>query len=118
VKWKIYYSDGKTISSEDATPFSIERRVGVQVIVQEDPEKGWLALPPYDYYMFGARGGAPKWFPGDQVGLFQYITQPGSKCILLGEWVDDIIYRKILNRATEDRMFACKTGYAPWERQP
>lgn len=115
--WKIYYSDGSTISSEDATPSSIIKRTGVQVIIQENSEKGWVAVCGYDYFMWDDRGAGAKWFRGDDGGFFQYITQPGSKHILLGEWVDDVVYREILNRANEDRMFANKTGCAPWERK-
>lgn len=116
--WTIYYSDGSTITSNDATPASITRRVGVQAIVQEDAEKGWIIVCGYDYFMWDARGGKAKWFKGDDVGFYQYITQPGSKYILLGEWVDDAAYRAILQRANEDRAYANKTGYAPWERMP
>lgn len=118
VKWKIYYSDGSTFSSEDATPFSLERRVGVQVIIQEHLDKGWIALSGYDYFMWDDKGAGAKWWKGDEAGFFQYITQPGSKCILLGEWVDDVVYNKILERAQKDRMFCNKTGYKNYERQP
>ena len=118
MKWNIYYSDGTTLSSEAATPSSIVKRVGVQVIIQEDNEKGWIAVSGYDYFMWDARGGDAKWFRGDDAGLFQYLTQPGSKFVLLGEWVDDVAYREILQRANKDRTFANKSGFAPWERKP
>ena len=118
MRWRVYYSDGSTICSEDATPSSLARRVGIQAIVQEDPEKGWIILCGYDYFVWDARGGPPKWFRSDEGGFFQYITQPGSKHILLGEWIDDLAYREVLNRANADRTFAAKTGYTPWERKP
>ena len=80
--WTIYYPDGTTINSNAATPSSITRRTGIQVIIQEDAEKGWLALPPYDYYMWDDRGNGAKWFPGDQVGFFQYITHIDASIFL------------------------------------
>ena len=118
MNWQIYYSDGTIINSENVTPSSIVKRTGVQVIIQKDREKGWLAVCGYDFFMWDDRGNGAKWFRGDYAGLFQYITQPGSKYILLGEWVDDVVYREILQRVNKDRAFASKTGYAPWERKP
>jgi hypothetical protein len=118
MRWKVFYSDGKTISSEDCTPFSIERRVNVQVIIQEDPNHGWVALTGYDYYMWDARGGRAKWFKGNDPGWFQYITSPGSKCVLLGEFIDTKAYNEIFEIARKDMLFQKKTGFANDERKP
>jgi hypothetical protein len=118
MNWKIYYSDGTVISSDDATAFSLERRTGIQAIIQSDNDRGWIALSGDDYYMWDDRGGGAKWFKGDNVGFFQYIIQPGSKAVLLGEFVDTIVYRRILERANKDRTFVSKTGWSNLERQP
>ncbi len=118
MKWKVYYSDGRTVSSENCTAFAIERRVGIQVIIQEDPDHGWVALSGYDYYMWDARGGIPQWFKGDRPGFFQYMTQPGSKCILLGEFIDKRAFNKVSEQAQKDRMFLNKTGFAANEIRP
>jgi hypothetical protein len=116
--WKVYYSDGTTICSEDCTPFAIIRRIGVQVIIQGDPDHGWVSLTGYDYYMWDARGGKAKWFRGNEPGWFQYITQPGSKCVLLGEYIDNKAYGKVVELAHKDRIFLNKTGFANDERRP
>jgi hypothetical protein len=118
LKWRVYYSNGSVISSEDCSPFELTPRVGVQVILQEKPDIGWVALSGYDYFMWDDRGGGPKWFRGDEAGFFQYITQPGEKCVLLGEWVDDEVYGEILREANKDReFFNKKTGWSPHERK-
>jgi hypothetical protein len=118
MKWKVYFSDGATISSNEATAFTIVRRVGIQAIIQEDPTHGWVVLTGYDYYMWDRRGGKAKWFKGNDPGWYQYITQPGEKCVLLGEYIDTAAYNKILEQANKDLIFASKTGFAADERKP
>ena len=114
--WEVHYRDGTYISSEHTTPWAIEKRHGVLVIIQTDTEHNWVTVPPYDYYMWDARGGMPQWYAGDINGLFQYLSEPGSKCVLMGTWVDKYLYRKILDGVVE-RMGE-KQGYNASEYKP
>jgi hypothetical protein len=116
VNWKVYYSNETTISSEEATPFSIEKRDGVQVIVQGSEEHKWRTLSDYDYYMWDARGGDARWFGGDREGLSTYLRQPGHKCVLIGEFIDDKLFRKIFDKAREE--LGNKEAFTRDERHP
>lgn len=114
--WKIFYSDGKRISSEDATPFSIDRRSDVQVIIQDDREHNWVTLSGYDYYMWDDRGNGPKWFGGDREGLSSYLRKPGYKAVLIGDMIDKILFRQIMRDAIEQ--IGEKSGYDSIEKKP
>jgi hypothetical protein len=110
----IFYSDRRTI--EDADPFAINKRSGVQVVVQPDAENRWVTISGGDFYMWDRRGGPEQWFPGDYAGLILYLLQPGRKAVLLGEHVDKYRFREILNAATD--LLGEKAGYNAGERKP
>ena len=105
MSWKVYYSDGVTISSEDATPFSIEKRADVQVIIQESKDHKWVTLSGYDFYMWEDRGGGAIWWGGDHFGLNHYLLQPGYRCVIFGTHIDKDRFRKIFDKARDDMMF-------------
>ena len=92
MSWKVYYSDDTTISSEEATPFNIDRRGDVQVIVQESDDHNWVTLSGWDYYMWDDRGGGAEWFGGDREGLSSYIRKPGYKGVLIGDFIDKELF--------------------------
>ena len=114
--WKVYYSDGTTTSSENATPFNIKHRDDVQVIIQESDDHNWLTLSGYDYYMWDNRGGGEKWFGGDREGLSSYHRKPGYKCVLIGDFIDKKLFKKIYNQARSE--FGNKESFASGERRP
>lgn len=114
--WEVHYSDESFVTSEDFTPYSIEKRSRVQVIIQPESEHNWVTLSGYDYYMWDDRGGGAKWFGGDREGLSDYLRQPGYKCVLIGEMIDKALFRKILNKAIE--RLGEKSGYDRLERKP
>ena len=119
MNWKVYYSDDSTISSENATPFSIEKRADVQVIVQESADHKWVTLSGYDFYMWDARGGKARWWGGDHFGFNHYLLQPGSKCVLFGTHIDNNRFREIFDVARDDIMFLQSKGiFAKDERHP
>ena len=109
MKWRVYYSDGSTISSEDTTPQAIECRTGVQVIVQESDDMKWKTLCATDYYVWDARGGKAKWFKATESGFHQYLMQPGCKCVLFGYEIERKVYNDIFNRARKE--FGEKDGF-------
>jgi len=116
VKWKIYYSDGSTIGSENVTPWSLEKRSDVQVIVQESDEHNWVTRSGSDYYVWDSRGGNPKWFRADIFGLYDYLLKPGFKCVLFGIEIESKTFREIFNKARSE--FGVKEAYEKAERHP
>jgi len=99
MKWVVYYSDDMTISSEDATPWSIERRADVQVIIQGGGRKSWVTVCGDHFYVWDDRGSGPKWWGVDRFGFDHYLLQPGYKCVLFGTSIDNDRFREIFNRA-------------------
>ena len=118
MRWTIYYSDDTTISSRDATPFSIPygRRADVQVIVQESADHNWVTTAGYDYYIWDSRGDETKWWGCDKFGWHHYMLYPGSKCMLFGTMIDKKTFREIYDRARSE--FGNKEVFANNERQP
>jgi hypothetical protein len=116
IYWKIFYTNGSSISSEDATPFSIEQRENVQVIIQRDEEHNWLTLSGYDFYLWDDRGKGAKWWKADRQGRDHYLRQPGSKCVLFGTWIETEDFRRIFNQARDE--FGAKEIFDPDERRP
>ena len=111
------YSDGKTISSQDATPFSITRREDVQVIIQPSDEHNWVTLTGTDYYVWDDRGKGAKWWGvNDRSGLDWYFRKPGYKCVLFGTWIETEDFRRIFNQARE--RWGNKEVFANDERKP
>jgi hypothetical protein len=121
VKWKIYYSDhtkehDTSVSSENATPFSITRRADVQVIIQGDPDHKWVTRSGFDFYVWDQRGGRAEWFEADHFGLDHYLLQPGYRCVLFGTRIDTKRFNEIFNLARQE--WGDKTAFAKHERKP
>lgn len=115
MRWRVYYSDDETISSDEASPFEIERRVDVQVIVQGDPDAGWVTKSGHDFYVWDDRGGGAKWFGATYSGREQYLMKPGEKCVLFGYEIDKKKFSEIFYKAREE--FGEKINYERRERQ-
>lgn len=114
--WEVYFSDGTFVSSKDATPFSIEHREDVQVIIQEEKEHVWRTLTA-EYYVWDDRGEGPKWWRvNDQFGLDWYFRKPGEKCVLFGTWIEKDDFRRIFNKARAN--FGEKSGFDADEQLP
>jgi hypothetical protein len=117
MSWEIFYADGTSISSENATPFSIEHREDVQVIIQESEGHPWRTLTGCDYYVWDDRGAGAKWWRvNDRSGLDWYFRQPGSKCVLYGTWIEKEDFGRIFEQAREK--WGHKEAFASDERHP
>jgi hypothetical protein len=114
--WKVYYSDGSAIGSDEISPFKIERRADIQVIVQESTEHNWITTCAYDFYLWDTKGKETRWWGADQFGFYHYMLQPGEKCVLFGTMLDKETYRKIFNQAREE--FGNKEIFTDSELRP
>lgn len=119
MKWKVYYSNGTTISDHELTPFSIQVRTGVQVIIVADDESGWRTVTGSDFYIWDIRNGdeGPRWYPANSYDLAFYLSRPGYKCVLFGEFVNKKRYREIMNQALNDPDFGEKSTWGAEERR-
>ena len=114
--WEVFFSDESSVSSEDATPFSIEHRTDVQVIIQDSFKHIWTTLSGYGYYVWQTIDDETKWWGVDKFGLYHYWLQPGYRCILLGTWTSNKNFRKIFDRARAK--FGEKSVFERSERKP
>jgi hypothetical protein len=123
-KWKMYFGDGTTLASwEVESVFHIPyyRHRGIQVIVEETVPDGhnWVTTCGDHHYVWDDRGYGYRWWGANDVGLFDYIMQPGPKVVVFGETVDNNTFREIFNRALEDPDFKQPKGtFARDERHP
>lgn len=120
MRWKIWYSNGKTFSNQDGLPQSLEREYhfGVQVITQEDKDHNWATQTGGDFYVWDDRGDGWRWWGVDIWGLVDYVTKPGYKIILLGESVPSDTFGKIFQAAKNDPEFGKKVAFRIKERRP
>lgn len=123
-RWKIYRGDGETLASwevDDVFNIPILFHRGVQVIVEEIPGTGapWVTTCGDHHYVWDNRGLGYRWFGANDAGLYDYMIQPGKKCILLGETVDNNKFSEIFQRAMNDPDFKHpKETFARNERHP
>ena len=115
--YKIYYGNGETFSSQTAPPFLIPKRNDVQVIVQESDNHGWFTQAMNDYYVWDNRGNGWRWWGVDIFGLYDYLLEPGNKCVLFGRTIEGDEFNEIFKRASEDTDFPKKTSFANKERK-
>ena len=96
VKWRVYYGDKTTFSSDDGSPQDAPPW-NVQTIVQPHIESGRYLLPPYDYYIWRDE----RWIGVDACGLADHLVHLGilkldsnfrKKLYRNGQWhnIDDV----------------------------
>ena len=88
--------------------------MGVQVILQVDEEVGFVTLKGSDFYVYQF----DNWIGMDQVGLWDYVFQPGKKIIKCGRYVSNERFREILDIAIKDDNFPNKSGWYKHEERP
>lgn len=106
MRWRIYYGDGTTFSSEDGKP-ELAPALDVQAIVQPERDEygvGRHVLNGRDYYVWlGAEH--QDWDTVDLFGLYDYLQRPGWKRVLFGRSIPTATFREIMQRATHDPDF-------------
>lgn len=98
--WRIYYSDksifdggvGNKPPSRDA-----------QVIVQRDPDRGWITTHGADFYIW--KGG--RWWGADQYGLFRFLMDTGL--VLFGETISHNDFDDIYQQAKAHKLKMAKS---------
>lgn len=121
MKWKIYYTDGSTIDSDQTSPECIDMpyRRGVQVVAQTDKRVGWATQSGDDFYVWDDRGTGHRWWGVDKFGLHDYFLQAGWKCVLFGISTENDTFFELLDKARNDPFFRePKSGYRHEERRP
>ena len=111
MKWKIYYGDGSTYTSEYGTPQVAPSR-DVQVIVQDHPRVGVELVSSADYYVWMVNDDYARWWGVDIFGLFDYLVEAGWKRVLFGRTLLQEEYNEIVKEASED-----KSGWTTLERK-
>lgn len=132
MRWKLYYADGTTFSSEDGVWSDAPYR-GVVVLSTEDPNVG----RELDH---GARGEFFAWWPDatkpwghDRVGILDYLAATGRPTSLLladlslddwraagvkiGRSLDNHLFREILLAAMDDPFLPAKSADSTREVQ-
>jgi hypothetical protein len=120
MEWEIYYGDGSTyrytpeLDSNIPEVDFVERAPtrDVQVIVQDDPDVGWVMLTTHDYYAWRK----DRWFGVDKFGLWDYLASDGWKKVLFGRTLTNAEYQAIYERAK--KAWREKKGFKPGERKP
>jgi len=107
--FKIYYEGGNTyVGAVETAPTR-----GVQIIVQSDPDVGWITTHTRDFYVWEQS----QWVGVDIFGLWDYLASDGYKKVLFGKTVLNREFAEIFQTAKADKIYALKTGYLPNERK-
>lgn len=114
-RWVIYYGDGKTYSWLDGSPENAPFW-DVQVVIEEDSDKGWRTQSGTKYYCWDDRGDGFRWWGADEVGLMDYLQRPGWKRVLVGRTISNKRFQEIFNRARNE--WGEKGSFYRWERRP
>lgn len=113
LSWRIYYSDDSTFDSSQGEPHE-SPPLGVQAIVQPDPDMGRVIEWGKDYYWWVG----DRWDGGDLFGLFDYLSQPGVKVVRFGRSMSNAAFRAVYARAVADQDFPHKSAMRSDERPP
>jgi hypothetical protein len=75
---RIYYSDGSVFDRDD---LSKAPAMDAQVIVQRDPDRGWITTHGADFYIWKEG----RWWGCEQYGLYRFLMDTGL--VLFGETI-------------------------------
>ena len=102
VKWRIYYSGGKTLDGS-GQPGKIDAR-DIQAIVQDHPEVGVEVVTACDYYVWDDG----HWRGVDLFGMYDFLLESGL--VLFGRMMGREEYNELMRTALAD-----KNGWLPHE---
>jgi hypothetical protein len=116
MQWKIWYDNGATFTSEDGGPQEAPRR-GVQLVSVADPTFGRVICRDNDFYIWKEYDDRPSWQGVDHAGLYDYLFEPGWKCVLFGRTIGNQEFRSLVTKAINDPDLPQKSGWFKGERQ-
>ena len=99
MRWKIYFVDGDTFSSEDGSPNEAPLK-GVAVITVEDGRCGRRVLKYCDWYRYDHD--YDRWFDCTEFDVLLHLTRHGSVVARRGQYMADDAFEKILIAAHDD----------------
>ena len=108
LNFRIYYDGGETYEGapENAPAF------GVLVIIENDKDSGRRLVMSKDYFCWVG----DHWLNTDQIGMWDYLQQPGWKKVLFGRMVDNDYWYSVVKRVNETTDFPARTNWGFNER--
>ncbi len=95
--WAIHYDNGVVITHAVA-PEAVTA-LGVIAIAYRECDGTQRTLATWDYYCWNVE--ATQWYGADLFGLFDYLTRPGWKRVLMGRSVDNATWQRVMKAATD-----------------
>lgn len=109
-KWKIFYGDGATFSSDDGD-IKDAPATNVQIIVQAHDDTGRYHQSGRDYYVHWEG----EWLGVDIFGLFDFLMESGV--VKFGRTVRSERFLEVYRRAEEDEDFPRRSAFKKGERR-
>jgi len=101
--WRIYYGDGST--ADDSTPVAVVPCLDVQAILWLDESNGkWKTLSGYGRYVWKLG----RWWGMHQDDIPIYLSEPGWKKVLFGDWMKKPDFQELMKRVLADREWLMK----------
>lgn len=110
MKFKIYYADGSVYQGD---PYAAPA-LGVLVIVERDPDSGRRLVAEKDYFVWDGKNA--RWWAVDEMGMHDYLIQPGPRRVLFGRTVPNEEWYAVCRRANADPDFPARTSWGNKER--
>lgn len=98
IRWRIYYGDGTTFSSENGSAEAAPCGGVITVAWYDEDNRRHLAHGT-DYYVFAGEG---RWYGCDAAGFWQYMGEPGFKVVKFGRMIGDGAFRAVMSKAMND----------------
>jgi hypothetical protein len=110
LKWRIYYGDGTTFSSEDGEPVDAPG-YGVQCIVQPEKNRGRSVMQGWDWYYYNADG--RWWGCNENALLLRHVFRKSSVAPSAGETISEEEFFAITTKAGSDPDFLPRSSIKP-----
>ncbi len=112
MRWCVFYVDGSTFDSSQGQPEDAPGG-GVLAVAQESRQVGAEVHQRSDFYLFDEC--FEGWMGVDYFGFAQYLMQPGTKIVKLGEAMSTERYRELLAKIRANPNLPSKSARYPWE---
>lgn len=117
MRWKIYYTDSTTFSSDEGGPLDAPCK-GVAVIIQEDGRCGRRILKFMDWYRWDSTYG--RWFECEAFDVLRTIDRTGTVIARRGEYMSEAAFEKLAITAYDDKFIEAVSPDTPahpvWRR--